>query len=360
MHRVDLLVLDQEVAPEPPAHEREHLRPRAGLEIVLEVREAGRLLRRQRPLAHLLVGSGGEVDPSRRLARAPVLAGRRELDPRRLLERVEEAVDPAALPAVGARARPEAELLPIVPHQRQVERGAAAVRPNVAVREPPQVADHLFHRRPRDEVAQPLEAGEDRQRNPGLLGDVVAEEVRLLEPHGAEVGVVDDGVPHARLADRPREVRLPDPLGQPEALGGGAKLRGDRPGELLDLAALVRIRDGGEDRFVVATGEDLDLPAGGQGPDPPEEVGSVGLEPVEERPGIMERQADPGVAFQRPHERGVRVVRGPGHDVVEVPDRLMVVDRERQDDRVHREGQPASPPPAARAGDSSTTLPDGM
>src|SRR5205807_485869 len=78
----------------------------------------------------------------------------------------------------------------------------------------------------------------------------------------------DDGVPHARLADRPREVRLPDPLGEPEALGGGAKLRGARPGEPLDLAALVRIRDGGADRFGVAAGEDLVLPAGGQGPDP--------------------------------------------------------------------------------------------
>ena len=366
MERVDLGVLHEEMPPVSAADEREHLRKAAAFEIVREAREARGGIGRERPLGHLIIGGRWEIDPPRGAVGPPVLARGGDLDPRGGLDGLEEAIDPPPRPAVLVGARPEAELLSVVPHQREIEHVLAALGAHVALRERPQIGEHVLHRPPGNQVAQPLQARKDRERHPRLLGEVVAEQLRLGEPHGAEVGIVHDRVPDARFAERTGQVRLPDPLGEPEALRGDPKLDGDVAGQLLDLAALVRIGEDREDRFVVAAGQHLDLPAGGERADPLEEVGPVGSQPVEQRPGVVEREADSGMPFQGAEHGRVRPVRRLGDDMVEVADGLVVVDGERQDEGMHR-GQPASPFPAPSpppaipsAGARSSTLPPGM
>ena len=368
VERVDFGVLHEEMPPEPAADERERLREAAAFEIVLEAREARGGLGRERPLGHLLVGGRRQIDPPGGAVGPPVLARGGDLDPRGGFEGLEEAIDPPAGPAVLVGARPEAELLSVVPHQREIEHVLAAIGAHVALRERPQIGEHFLHRPPGNQVAQPLQARKDRERHPRLLGEVVAEQLRLGEPHGMEMGVVHDRVPDARFAERTGQVRFPDAFGEPEALRGDAEFRGDRVGQLLDLAALVGIGEDREDRLVVAAGQHLDLPAGDERANPLEEVGPVGFQPVEQRSGVVERQADAGMAFQGGEQGRVRPVRRLGDDVVEVPDGLVVVDGERQDEGVHR-GQPAPPSPAPSpppppaipsAGASSSTLPPGM
>ena len=105
---------------------------------------------RQRPLAHLGVGAGGQVDAADGRVLRQGLAGPQHVQPLAvLLERAEEALDPlllaeAEVPGAG----PGAELLAVVAHhahQRAVLGGVLA-----------QVVDDLFDRPEGDAVAQAL------------------------------------------------------------------------------------------------------------------------------------------------------------------------------------------------------------
>ena len=117
VHVVDLAVADLEVAPERTAQPA-CLGTAFCLRTMEGVGEAQALLGRQRPLAHLRVRAGRHVDAADRgMVREP--GGRRRggqpVGVR--LERLEEAVDPAALtPAMLPGRRPRPELLAVVAH----------------------------------------------------------------------------------------------------------------------------------------------------------------------------------------------------------------------------------------------------
>ena len=100
---VDLAVLDLEVAPEPAAQPaRRRVMPGDG--VVEQPREHGGLVGRQRPLAHLGIRAGRDVDAADRgLALQPLRRrhGRQPVAVR--LERLEEPLDPAAARPSSAR-----------------------------------------------------------------------------------------------------------------------------------------------------------------------------------------------------------------------------------------------------------------
>ena len=114
---VDLAVARLEVPPERAAQPARL--GRAGVASVMERRgERARLVRRERPLAHLRVRAGRDVDPpERRVRRQPVARADRRQPVGVRLDRLEEPVDPATLaPAVLLRRWPRPELLAVVAH----------------------------------------------------------------------------------------------------------------------------------------------------------------------------------------------------------------------------------------------------
>ena len=325
MEVVHLAVLDLVVAPRRPAQPAQ-LRPMPGLRRVHRVREGRGLLGRQRPLAHLRVGAGRHVDAAdRRVLGQPAARrhGRQPVGVR--LERREEPLDPVALaPAVRPGRRPRPELLAVVAHHpdaRPVLGGVLA-----------QVVDDVLDRPPRDPVAQPLLGAEDRDRTALVLGDVRAPQVVLGDRRGPEVRVVEDRPGVAARGERGGQVRLPDPLGQPRAGRPRPEHLLDLVGHPAELPDAVALRQRHEDRLRVAAAHDLDLAAIGEDPQPRDERRALRAQPVEQRPAVVERDADGRVALERVDHRQVRLLEDLRDDPAEVADRLVVVEGEREGD----------------------------
>ena len=319
MEVVDLRVFDHEGAPEAAPHEAQDILLPLALEAVFEVDDLASELGWQSPLGHLVVGGGGQVDPPQGGKAVGVLARRDGLHPVAvLLQGGEEALHPALLPAVLVGARPEAELLPVVPHDGDL--------PPALARLFPQVLHHLFDGPPGNAVAQPFAGAEDLEGEPLLLGDVIAEEVLVLQAHVFEVGVVHDSVLDPRLGQGFGEVGFPHPFGQPEPHRIVAEVVPHRLGELFDLAKLVHVGNGDEDGLVVAASHDLHLAPAHQRRDAGEEVGAVLHNPVAEAARVVEGHADGGVLLQQGDHGLVGFLVGFGEDEVEVAHGLVVVD----------------------------------
>src|SRR5258708_4187753 len=112
--------------------------------------------------------------------------------------------------------------------------------------------------------------------------------------------------------------------------GTAAEDRGHPVGERADLADRVGGRDAEEDRLVVATREELDLPALHEVGEVADDVGTIAFEPVEERAGEVERRFDFGVPIERSHERRIRALGYVSEYMGEVPRWLVLVKNQRQ------------------------------
>ena len=216
--------------------------------------EGQALIRRQRPFAHLEIGRGRDVDPADRPVSGQPVGGRDRGDGWVRLDRAEEPVDPAVgAPAVLVGVRPGPELLAVVAHEAEPVAGRRGVRLEVAddVLDPPE----------RDPVAQLPVRPEDGQEAALVLGGVRPPQRVVVERGRPEVGVVEDRPAVAGVDDRGRQVRLPDPLGQP---GAGRPTPADpldlvgHPAQLVDP---VPLRERGQDRLEVAAAQELDLVA---------------------------------------------------------------------------------------------------
>ena len=159
------------------------------------------------------------------------------------------ALTPAVLP--GRRPRPE--LLAVVAHHPDpvpVLGGVVA-----------EIVDDLLDVPERDPVAQALLRPEHAQELALVLGRVRTPQILLGDGGGTEVGVVEDRPVVAGRDQRCREVWFPDTFGQP---GPDRPLPEQSLEFLAPSAALadpITLRERGEDRFVVATADDLDLVA---------------------------------------------------------------------------------------------------
>ena len=90
----------------------------------------------------------------------------------------------------------------------------------------------------------------------------------------------------------------------------------------------VAFRQGGEDRLIPAATDDLDLAAGDEGSETLDEGRSLGADPRQERPRVVEREPDRGVALEGLEHRQVGPVERLGYDPTEVANGLVVVERQ--------------------------------
>ncbi len=298
---VDLAILHLEVAPE-PAPQVAVLGSAGRLGPVDEGGEDPALLGRQRPLAHLGVRRGRQVDPAdRRVAVQPVRRRDRREPVGVRLERVEEAVHPAVRPpAVLPGGGPAAELLAVVAHHAD----PLALLGGMV----PQVGDDVVHAAEGDPVAEALLGAEDREEVSLVVRRVGTPEALLGDGRRPEVVVVEDRPAVAGRDEGGREVRLPDPLREPRAPrpppGDALQLVG-HPRQLAQPVPLGQRRQHG---LVVATAEQLDLAALDDGAEALQELRPLGAHPVQERSRVVEGEAHPGVAVQGVDHRPVGLV----------------------------------------------------
>jgi len=322
-------VFHEEVAPESaPEIAREPVLFLGLLELAEEFLEVGLHRGGERPLHHLVIGCGREVDPPGGGELLAVLPHRAHLDPAGvLLEEGEEALEIPLLvdPLVGARPHPE--LLPVV-----AQRDGAAGR---AFRELAEVVDGGRRLVERDQIPEPLVDREDGEGAALVLREVVAAQPLAIKPGVDEVRVVEEGVVEARVAEEAREVRLPDPLREPHPARRGAEPFPKVVRHEPELPLRVVARDRREDRLIESAAEELDLPPRGELPENGEILGAVGLDPLEKRPGVVQGAADGGVALQHLQKRPVAGAPAVGEDVLEVAGGLVVVHRQQKMDLVH-------------------------
>ena len=258
-----------------------------------------------------------------------------------LLQQLEEALQPALLEHRPPRLRPDAELFAVVAQDRQAL--AALVGPRA------QEFDGLLGRAERDQIAQLLEDREHRDPRALLFGREMPGEVPVRHAGGVEVLVVDQRGAHSGGGERPGQPGLPDPLGQPQTLGRGPEALRQEPREPGDLAQLVGIGNGGQDRLIVAAGQQLQLSAPRHGPGARSVLGMVRLEPVPQDARVVERERDFRMTVPGLEHRQVGALCGFLEDRVEIPDRLVIVEREQERDLLHRPALSKSPS-TSRAG----------
>ncbi len=328
VHLVDLRVFGQEDPPEPSPDEPEEIPSALRLQPMFEIRELRRGLRGQSPLAHLIVGGCGEVNPAERGKAHRVFAGGdRDQPVGVLLNSREEVLDPPPIPAMEIRPRPQAELLPIVSHHRHPGRGAGREWP---LRLLPQPVDHLGDRGPGDRVSQMLGGAKDPQRISQLLGHVIAEEILIGQPDPLKVGVIHDGVLKAHARQGAGQMRLPHPLRQPETHRRCPEILTHRLDMFADLTLLILIGDHRQDRLIIGPGHDLHLASLHQATDSREELRPVLPQPVPQRPGVMESHPDPWMALQGRDHRLISAAIRFLKDPIKIPHRLVIVEGQRQ------------------------------
>ena len=185
-----------------------------------------------------------------------------------------------------------------------------------------------MHLGKRDQVAQPLVDRKHPERAALIFREVVAAEVVGLEAGQGEVAVVHQHVLDAGVVERAGQVGLPHALGQPHAARPHAELLDEELGQPLDLAALVTIRQDGQDRLVEAAGEELHAPAAHDLAEQVEGGPGVLAQPLQQAARAVHGQPHLGPGLQAREERVIGQLGRLAENPVEVPDRLVVVDAE--------------------------------
>ena len=192
----------------------------------------------------------------------------------------------------------------------------------------PQLCNYVLDIAPRNGVSQALAAGEEPYALALVLGDVVAVELIVAHAGHAKVRVVDERPLHAGVGERCGKGRLPDAFGEPQTGRRLPELLLEKARELVDLAALIGVEDHRQNRLVVAAGDHLDLAAIAQRAKPRHVLGPVCDDPVEEAAGVVERDANTRMAFERGEHRFVRLLVDLLDDEAVVPDRLVIVEHD--------------------------------
>jgi len=257
------------------------------------------------------------------------------------------------------RRRPGAELLAVVAHCADPLAGLRGVVP--------EIADDVLDLAEGDPVAEPLLRAEDGEQAALVVGGVGAPVALLGDRGGPEVVVVDDRPAVAGGRQGGRQVRLPDPLGQPGTARPTPADPLDLGGHPLELADPVALGQRGEDRLVVAAAEELHLAPRHEGAKPLQELGALRAQPVEEGTGVVQGDPDAGMPLQGVDHRPIGLVVDVREDPPEVADGLVVVEREgERDARGHETSlgwwarpppQPASVTTRRRAAAAATSTP---
>ena len=144
------------------------------------------------------------------------------------------------------------------------------------------------------------------------------------------MNVVKNGIADVGFGENGSKLRFPDTLGEPSASGTLAKMVLEIVGETDELHALVRGRNGNENRLVEAAADHFDLARLHQGLQALEIFGAVLFDPGKQWAGIMKADMDTGVLLECFDERQVAARVRLLKNVVEVAARLMGVDEQNQ------------------------------
>ena len=235
------------------------------------------------------------------------------------------------------RRRPGTELLAVVAHDAD----ALATLGRVV----PEVGDDVLHGAERDPVPETLLGAEDGDATTLVLRGVGAPHLVVRDGGGPEVRVIHDGPRVSRVMERGGHVRLPDTLGEPRAAGTLTEQRGELRRHPSQLSHPVTFGEGGEHRLAPAATHDLHLAVGVQRGEPLDRLRSLAPEPLQERTGVVETDADAGMPLQGLDHGQVRGIVVGRDDVPEVAHRLVVMEDEREGDAACHDGPDRSSRP---------------
>ena len=217
------------------------------------------------------------------------------------------------------RLGPNAELFSVIGHDRK----PAPLRRT----ESRQKLNRLFGPVKGDQIPEPLAPGKDAEDAVLFLGEVIAVELVVAEPGHLEVKVIDHHVVDARRGNGLRQVRLPDPFREPQAPG----IVSQRPANVVrkhpDLAGLIVIGQHREDRLIEPAGQDFRPAFGHELLKHIDEIRMVPLEKMVENARVVQRDLDLRMLLQNLDERKVGFLVRFFRNKIEIPDRLMIMDR---------------------------------
>src|SRR5437016_8872201 len=101
-------------------------------------------------------------------------------------------------------------------------------------------------------------------------------------------------------------MRLPNPFGEPRPERALSEDRMYSIGKRTNLSHPVAPRDSHQDRLVIAAREKLDLTPSDEVREIADDVRSVGLKPIKQRPGEVKTRLYFGMPVKGGNERGVR------------------------------------------------------
>ena len=257
-----------------------------------------RALGRQRPLVHLDVGGGGQVDHAPARCGGAVLVEVLCADRRGGQHRLDEMLEPALLvhPLVGLR--PDAELLDVVEVDRRRSRTALGL--------PLDEADRFGARGRRGcGSATPPRSGTARALRPSSSVQKCPPSCSAVLPGAQEVVVVDGDVLDSGVGERRDDAALPDPLGEPAALGPAPDQPFQPIRQRADLADAVAGRDRSEHRLRIAAAEQLRLSAIHHLAQQRHVLWIVVEQPLQQPAAEVRGELEVRIAVQRVQERAV-------------------------------------------------------
>jgi hypothetical protein len=240
---------------------------------------------------------------------------------------LQESLYPFVLEAVFVGMGPDPEFFPVVPVQDQI---VPLLRGDLL-----EVFDGLLRLLKWDGITQEFGGGEDRQNVPVLFGQIMTQKLFVGKPGIFEMGIVHDGILHPGLGYGFGKMRFPDPFRQPHPRRLGVEFFFQESGQFFDLAPFVLVRDDRQDRLVIPAGEHLYLTPLNHGFQLLHGPGMISLHPLDQDPGEMQADLEPGVSFQYLQKGKIAVGEGIFEHVFKIADGLMVVNDESEFDFLH-------------------------
>ena len=160
----------------------------------------------------------------------------------------------------------------------------------------------------------------------------------MPESADQEVAVIHERIFDARFGQIRGQLRLPHPLREPQPAGVDAEATLQVFAHATDLFEPVGAGERREDRLVESSQQQLHAAIGGQPADHVEPCGVVLFQPLEQRTGDVQRQREEVGRGRALDDRPVDVAHVIGHDVVEIPDRLMQVQAEDESEGCGHDG----------------------
>lgn len=142
-----------------------------------------------------------------------------------------------------------------------------------------------------------------------------------------KMGIVHGEIINSGLIDWTGQVRFPDPLCQPHPARLHSKQLLQPVCQQADLANLILIRDRRENRLVIGSPENLHPVTVDKPFQAPDKIRSFFNQPVQKTAGVMQRYPDAGKALQNRNERLVSLQITSLENLIQVPYRLMIVQR---------------------------------